>query len=574
MTTEKRPIPIGLDDFKQIRENNYFYIDKTFLIKEILSSGSSVTLFTRPRRFGKTMNMSMLQYFLDCNIPSSKALFEGLKIAQEHAGFCSQHMNKCPVIFVSFKDILYENKVDFYLKLNNYISNIYNKFRYLLDSKTTSPEQREWFSTLLAGKADASLLEVSLMRLTMLLEQHHGVKPFLLIDEYDVPIHSAFHNGQYEDCIKFMKVLYGSALKGNTHLNKGVMTGILRVAKESIFSGLNHLDVASVVSYNYPNFFGITEQELKNLLVDYRVESQCESVKNWYNGYQFGQNTTIYNPWSILNWLHNGHQFNPYWLNTSSNDLVRSLFFAHKEKLQEIIFKLLSGENVKIRLSEDLHFPSLQTNCSNEDYLTLLLHSGYLTTRNEEFLQNRYWYTLSIPNEEIRIIFSDMMDMWLKQIAPNLQENMSLIILNSLRNNDLKTFETHFSNVVLQVMSYHDFAEQPENAFHCFTAGFLSWLSHEYEVRSNRETGEGRADILLLPKNNSLPGYVFELKAYRPKKEPKKLPLAGIKNKLNLALKQIEEKNYEAEFKSRNIAKVTKIAMVFYKKKVWFKTNS
>lgn len=311
MITEKRPIPIGVDDFKKMRENNYCYIDKTLLISEILKSGSEVSLFTRPRRFGKTLNMSMLRYFFDCNCPSSKTLFEGLKISKDYPEFCLEHMNKYPLVYISFKDISYENKESFLRKLNNHIADICVPFRYLLNSESTTPEQKDWFSLLLKGKADEELLRISLKRLTLLLFQYHG---------------------------------------------------------------------------------------------------------------------------------------------------------------------------------------------------------------------------------------------------------------------DTKSFQKYFSEVVLQVMSYHDFANQPENAFHCFTAGFLSWLSHKYDVRSNRETGEGRAGIWLLPKNTKLPGYIFELKALKPAKKVKTISMASINSKLNAALKQIEEKNnYVVEFKARKIKKITKIAMVFYKKKVWFK---
>ncbi|MES2614877.1 MAG: AAA family ATPase [Bdellovibrionota bacterium] len=571
MTTKKRPLPIGLDDFKSIRDNEYCYIDKTLFIKDILTSGAHVTLFTRPRRFGKTLNMSMLSYFLDCNIPSSKTLFRGLKIETEDNGKYMQSMNQYPVFFITLKNLEFLSFEYFSAALNQRLAREFEKFKYLLDSEHLSEDQKERFRRIKSETTARIDLKVSLQFICDVLFIHHKVKPFLLIDEYDAPIHSAFKNKQYTECMEFMRDFYADVLKGNTSLHKAVLTGILRVAKESIFSGLNNLDVASVISYNYSNYFGITEAELKNTLVEYEVEAEFNSVKNWYNGYQFGKIATIFNPWSILSWLHNGGQFKPYWLNTSANELVRSLFFEHVETLQEDIFKILSGENVSLRLSEEMNFPSLQTHCYNEDYLTLLLHTGYLTVKKEEMLQNRFWYTLGIPNEEIKIIFTDMMDLWLKQVAPNLKKSIPQEISLAIEKGDVKMFEKHFSEVVLQVMSYHDFAKQPENAFHCFTAGFLSWLSHEFEVKSNRETGEGRADIILLPKNNKLPGYIFEFKVYKPRKKLKTVPQASIARLLNLALKQIEEKNYTAEFKARKIKNIIKIALVFYGKKVWFK---
>lgn len=570
--SNKRPIPIGLDDFKKIRENNYCYIDKSLLIAEVLSSGSEVTLFTRPRRFGKTLNLSMLKYFLSCNTQSSEQLFKGLHIEKVDSGKHLQHRNKYPVVFVSFKDLPYKNKESFFKHFSGYLAEICHEFRYLLDSQATTQEQRQWLSDLLSCKADETLLQFSLKRLTMLLEQHHNVKPFVLIDEYDAPIHSAFLNGCYDECIAFMRPLYGSVLKGNAHLNKGIMTGILRVAKESIFSGLNNPNIFSVTAKKCSNYFGLTEQEVILLLETYEKSEYLSEIKRWYNGYCFGDTASIYNPWSILKWLDDSapNSFSSYWLNTSSNDLIRALFFAHKAKLQKNIFKILAGENLPIKLTDDLNFPSLKTDCSNFDYFTLLLHSGYLTNKNDLTLPND-WISIGIPNEEIKKIFSNIVELWLKQYAPNLSESMPLHILTSLKSGNLKAFQEYFSEVVLQVMSYHDFTKHPENAFHCFTAGFLSWLAHDYVVRSNRESGNGRSDIYLLPRDKSLPGYIFELKFYKPRKKGTKLSSTIITKKLNEALKQIEEKNYTAELNAQGVKDVRKIGMLLYKKKVWFK---
>ncbi|MES2615817.1 MAG: AAA family ATPase, partial [Bdellovibrionota bacterium] len=488
---DKRPIPIGISDFKKLRENNYFYVDKSLLIKEIWTK-AEVTLFTRPRRFGKTLNMSMLYYFFDSSESSAKTLFNGLKISTEDNGKYLAHMNKYPVFFITLKSLDFMNFENFSVEFNKRLAVEFEKFKYLLESEHVSKYQKEVFVRIISRQATPTDLRSSLQFMSHILFAHHKIKPILLIDEYDAPIHSAFHTGQYEECIQFMRGLYSDALKDNTSLEKAVMTGILRISKESIFSGFNNPDIATVLSPNYANYFGLTEDELKNSLNEYEVEKEHEGVKHWYNGYQFGKSVTIYNPWSILSWLHNDGQFQAYWSNTSSNELVRSLFVEHRALLQEDVFKIIAGESITMRLSEDMHFPSLKTNCSKSEYFTLLLHAGYLTVKNKE--EDGY-YTLKIPNIEIQSIFRKMVGDWLAQFAPNLEENISLLILNALKKEDMKTFEKHFSNVVLQVMSYHDFAKQPENAFHCFTAGFLSWLSHEYEVRSNRETGEGRADI-------------------------------------------------------------------------------
>lgn len=417
MSQEKRTIPIGVADFIEMRKNNYCYIDKSLFIKEILNSGSQVSLFTRPRRFGKTMNMSMLFSFLNCHGPLAKTYFEGLNIAKEQQ-ICSKHMNQYPVFFVTLKNLACQNMADFYFDFARRMAQELQKFRYLLDAQTTSPEEKAWFASLLSGEAKSGELKISIQLLTTLLHKHHGVKPWILIDEYDAPIHSAFQHEQYSECILFMKDLYSNALKDNSSLNKAVLTGILRVAKESIFSGLNNTEILSVVSPDYSNYFGITENELKSLLQEYELEQEFPKVKNWYNGYHFGDFSQLYNPWSILNWLKSkSHQFQPYWVNTSNNDLVKTLFFEHKDKLQEDIFKILSGENIQIRLSEDLHFPSLKAHCSSEDYFTLLLHAGYLTikTRDED-----EFYTLTIPNQEIQSIFRKMLGDWLNQYAPNL----------------------------------------------------------------------------------------------------------------------------------------------------------
>lgn len=335
------------------------------------------------------------------------------------------------------------------------------------------------------------------------------------------------------------------------------------------------------------NYFGIEEDELKILLKEYALEEQLPHLKYWYNGYRFGNTSSIYNPWSIMKWLSDpNHDFKSHWLNTSSNELVRSLFIQHRETLETDIIRVLSGDSIDIALSEGLHFPALKSDCTKENYFTLLLHAGYLTVTKKEYIREIYKYHLSIPNNEIKIIFKEMINQWLAQIAPNLEPRTTEAIEQALLSGDLKKFHEHFQTVVTQVMSYHDFAKNPdkrapdrpapnkraiENAFHCFTAGFLAWLSHIYIVKSNRESGDGRYDICLIPKNNKYPGYLFELKAYSSIRKIKNIPAATVTKELNKTLKQIDEKNYAADLKEQKVKVVKKVALLFYKKKVWFK---
>ncbi|MES2615563.1 MAG: AAA family ATPase [Bdellovibrionota bacterium] len=567
-------VPVGIEDFEEIRKGSYCYSDKSILIEEIIEGSFKVALFARPRRFGKTLNLSMLRYFFDVNYQKPEGmgkrhLFEGLKIAKNEY-LCNEHMNKYPVISLSFKGIKYKEHNLFLDHLREFFAFEFKKFRYLLNSPISTPKDKLTISNLLSGTASEAELCMSIKLITNLLEEHHKEKVYLFIDEYDAPIHFAYSHGTYRDCADFFSVLYGNALKGNSAVEKVVMTGILRVSKESIFSDVNNVSVFTVLETNYSPYFGFLEHEVKTLVESYDLQDQLPQVQTWYNGYRFGNNSTgIYNPWSILQWLANeAHELKPYWVNTSKNDIIRTLYLEQKHSLKPEFFDLFLGKSIKAEVNTETTFDANLTQ-NPAIFWGFMLQTGYLTVTDKIFENNKYIYTLKIPNEEIHIVFRNMVDAWFETLSKDLKKpNLAETISQALVQRKLEIFYKNLQQILIQTMSYHDFNRNPENAFHAFMAGFMVWLTGNYDVRSNRESGIGRYDLCLIPKKESIPAYLFEFKsiAYLEEKAPS---AEKIEQELKLALKQIDTQLYETELESRGVRQITKVALVFYGKQVW-----
>ncbi|MES2615564.1 MAG: AAA family ATPase [Bdellovibrionota bacterium] len=567
-------IPIGIDDFEKLRVGGYCYADKTKLIEEIIYSSFEVALFARPRRFGKTLNLSMLRYFFDVNYQKPEGmrgrhLFEGLEIVKNNE-LCHKHMNKYPVISLSFKGIQYKDHNLFLDTLGEFFAFEFEKYRYLLDSPSCTPESKIKFSNLLANKASESQLGLALKFLTDLLEKHHKVKPYLFIDEYDAPIHFAYANGAYKSCVDFFSLLYGNALKGNTAIQKAVLTGILRVSRESIFSGLNNPSVYTVLEKNYSSYFGLLEPEVKTLLETYDLQDRLPDVQSWYNGYHFGSDSTgIYNPWSILKWLEDGdHKLKSYWVNTSKNDIIRTLYLEQHRSLKPEFFDLFLGKSIRTQLDMETTFDANLTE-NSAIFWGFILQTGYVTVDEIIEENDKYYYTLKIPNKEIHIVFENMVNSWLGGLSKDLNKpDLAETVKKSLVQDDLELFHETLQEILLQTMSYHDFNRNPENAFHAFMAGFMVWLTGIYEVKSNREAGKGRYDLCLIPKDKKLSAYIFEFKAisYLQKKASVE---DKVQQELQLALNQIDTQYYDTELKAKMVNKITKVALVFYGKQVW-----
>lgn len=545
-------IPIGVSDFKEIVSENYYYIDKSLFINEIIQDGSKVILLPRPRRFGKTLNMSMLKYFFEK--PEDRVLFEDLKIKS-----CKEIMDKqgkYPVIYITFKDEKYSNWQDLKSGLTKLIIDEFGKYEHLLRSDTLANFEKEEFNNILNGKADYATYLKGLKTLTKYIHKHYNQKIVILIDEYDVPIQSGYVHGYYDEIIDFMRVFLSSGLKDNEYLEKAVLTGIMRVAKESIFSGLNNLKVSTLLKESYSEHFGFTEEEVENTLNYYGIEYEIDEVKRWYNGYIFGD-TVIYNPWSILNYVDNFKEgFKPHWVNTSSNDLVKFVLTKGGEKIQRELEELIQGRELIKIINEDIVMSDIAK--SSENVWSFLLFSGYLKSINKELKNGRLYCTLKIPNLEVQCLYEDIILDWLKE---NVNNDRFDFMLQSLVNGEIEAFSGIFEEFVLNSVSYFDVSgNESEKVYHAFVLGMLVALSEDYEVKSNLESGYGRYDVMIIPRNNDKKGIIIEFKKVSKRENLEQAALS--------ALKQIQDKKYRQQLLDRGINDILELAIAFEGKEV------
>jgi len=403
-----KKLAIGVDDFKKLREYDAYFVDKSLLIEEIIEEPKEVLLFPRPRRFGKTLNMSMMHYFFTNENPGdNRKLFDGLAITQRPAW--EQHQGKYPVIFLSLKEIKTQSEKGFILKMQQLISNLFAEYKYLVENQNIAEFDTRIFRDIYAGTAENEYYEGALKLLTKLLGQYHDSKVMVLIDEYDTPIHEAYLNGFYKQAVNFMRSFLGGVFKGNNYLQKGILTGILRVSKESMFSDLNNVNVYSVLSEKFNTHFGFTQPEVDQMLLDFDMDAFNAQVKEWYNGYYFG-NLDVYNPWSLLNFVDSGGKFQPYWLGTSANELVHTLIRDSDKEVKKDIEDALNDVPVYSAIPENISFQHLQTN--REIILSFFVQTGYLKARYQEMQKSRLIYELSIPNEELKLIYIDTVNIW------------------------------------------------------------------------------------------------------------------------------------------------------------------
>ena len=556
----KKMIPIGVSDYKKLIENNYYFVDKTDFIRQIIEEGALITMLPRPRRFGKTLNLSMLRYFFERTEGNVfRPLFDGMNITK-WKNF-DRYQGKYPVILITLKDCKGETFEQTLEQVGNELKGEFERHAYLLESMDTLTDNREVFLHILKRRASQNELADSLRLLTDLLTAHWGIAPLVLFDEYDSPIHVAFDQGYYDQMINFMRSFMSPVFKDNTNIFRGVITGILRISKESIFSGLNNIDVDTLLDYPLSTTFGFVQQEVDQLVNYYGYSASKIAIKEWYDGYLFG-GQTIYNPWSLLSFIQKRGVLAPYWVNTGSDVLLRHLITNGPTQVRRDMEVLLKGESLRYVINDKLAFPDLLKSADN--IWSFMLFAGYL--KASEFRQTENdmaSYRLEVPNREVGTVFRGIIQHWIDSSPEGntrLQE-----MLQALTYGDIPIFERILNEFVLTSLSYYDTGgRNVEKVYQAFLLGMLVSLS-TYEVSSNREAGYGRYDILMKPKDIRHPGIVMELKVCNPEYGD------TAEEVLESALKQIADKQYATTLLAAGVTDIRCLAITFDGKRVWVK---
>ena len=557
----KRPkLPVGIENFQEIRQADFYYVDKTRLIEQLIDQWGKVNLFTRPRRFGKTLNMSMLRCFFE--IGADEALFEGLYISRKQE-LCEQYMGKFPVVFLSLKNVdglTFENAR---YQLTELVGREASRFLFLLESDRLTETDKDIYRTLISVEngrysMDENILSSALQMLSQLLHKHYGQKTIILIDEYDVPLDKAFQNGYYREMVTLIRGLFGNALKTNSFLQFAVMTGCLRISKESIFTGLNNFKVYAANDLRYDEAFGFTNEEVKQLLADYHLEEHFAEVKEWYDGYHFG-NADIYCPWDVINYV-DDLVFDPqarpksYWINSSGNDLVKRFIDKADMTTRDEIEELIAGHAVKKRIRMDLTYDEIDNTIDN--VWSVLFTTGYLTREGREM---DGIYRLIIPNKEVREVFVLQIREWFNRVVANDRASTEKINRGFLEDNveDIQRELTHFLGESISVLDTKARNEEKEIFYHGILIGILK-NNANWAVRSNRESGDGYADILIKPKNPDV-GIVIELKYARSFKE--------LDQACERALEQIRDRRYDEALREDGRSEILAYGIAFWKKR-------
>ena len=559
-------LPVGIDDFRKLRESHFYYVDKTRLIEQLLLNWSEVTLFTRPRRFGKTLNMSMLKSFFD--IGTDKALFDGLYISGNKE-LCDEYMGKYPVIFLSLKGVeglTYEEAFEAFVRI---MGKEVNRVSFLADSDKLTQIEREQYKGLTIMKNgrlafDKEKLISSLQLLSQLLYKHYGKKAVILIDEYDVPLDKAFQNGYYNEMVSLIRGLFGQALKTNEFLQFAVLTGCLRISKESIFTGLNNFKVMSITDSRFDEQFGFTDEEVKKLLSDYDMDSHFDEVKEWYDGYHFGR-ADVYCPWDVINHvdhLRDDGDAKPqtYWINSSGNSLVRRLINRADSSTKDEIERLIAGEAIEKVIRQDLTYDEIENSIDN--IWSVLFTTGYLTKIGEVKLPDSesYAYMLVIPNKEVREVFVLQIQEWFKAVVANDNDTMSLLS-KAILDKDEAILARQLNIVMGRMISILDTKapdDMKENFYHGLLLGLLRGSNPDWLIKSNRESGDGFSDILIKPENPDL-GIVIEVKYAKEFK--------GLDAACDAAMAQIKQKRYDETLRDEGRCDILAYGIAFCRKR-------
>ena len=552
---------LGYQDFEEVRKERIFYIDKTDFIREWWENADKVTLITRPRRFGKTLNMSMTQCFFSNQYAGRSDLFEGLSIWEEKSPDGDYTYRRLqgtfPVIFLSFANVKASTYEEMLFKISKVITDLYNKNDYLLTGDLLNEREKKYYQEIELGMG-SDLAADAIRTMAGFMQRHYGQKVIIILDEYDTPMHDAWISGYWEETVRFFSGLFNSTFKTNEYLERGLITGITRVARESIFTGMNNLDVITTTSHEYATSFGFTEEEVFTALDDAGLGEQKQKVKRWYDGFTFGTCTNIYNPWSIVSFLNERGKYDTYWSNTSGNGLVNQLIQKGNPDIKRTMEDLLQGKSFEAEIDEKIVFDQL--NGSTDAVWSLLLATGYLKVLNVRTLdtdeegvgeEGDVWYTLTITNLEVRRMFRRMVKGWFKNDT-EVQYNE---FMKALLNDNVKKMNTFMNKVALNTFSAFDSGNkpsaqaEPERFYHGFVLGMVVNLSDAYKVRSNRESGFGRYDVMIEPFDKSKKAFILEFKVLDPDEDEKTL-----EDTLANAHAQIEEKQYEAELISSGYA--------------------
>ena len=550
------PLPVGVENFEDLRKNGYYFVDKTLFIKELLDMKGKVNLFTRPRRFGKTLNMSMLRYFFETGKADNSELFQGLKIMDAGEKYLT-HMGQYPVISISLKSMKQPVYEDAFYCLQEELAGEFKRHDELL-SRLPYEADREKYLRFIGRKAEPKEYLGSLKFLSECLFRFYGRKAVILIDEYDVPLENAYFSGFYDRMVSVIRALFESALKTNDYLEFAVVTGCLRISKESIFTGLNNLKIMSITSRSYAEHFGFTPGEVEQILKDYELEDNLETVRQWYDGYQFGE-TEVYNPWSVINYVdsccHNKNAFaKPYWSNTSSNSIVRNLVEHADISVKQEIESLIEGGTIIKPIHEDITYDDMDS--TQDNLWNFLFFTGYLKKIREEQDGETIRMEMAIPNSEVRYVYKNAVLRWFEEKTD--QKELSPLY-DSILNGDPEKMAEILSENLMETISFYDYQE---SYYHGFLAGMLKNIGN-YIVQSNRESGNGRPDILLKYPSVRGKAVIIEIKISKT--------YQGMEEKCDEALRQIEEQKYEEALREEGYQDILKYGVAFYKKECMVK---
>ena len=547
------PLPVGISDFKRA-STQYYYVDKTLLIRDFLDELPVVSLFTRPRRFGKTLNMDMLRTFFEKTDEDTSVYFRNKNIWK-----CGQryrnYQGKYPVIYITFKDTKLSNWADTLAGIRFLFTNEFQRHGELADSPECTGSDKDYYRKIVSGTAGEAELMNALLVLSKMLHAHHGIAPIIIIDEYDTPIQQGHMLGFYDEVIRFMRNLFSGGFKDNPHLSYGFLTGILRVAKESIFSGLNNLKINSILDEQYSEYFGFTAQEVRQMAEDYHVPEKYAEICDWYDGYRFGS-SDIFNPWSVINYF--GHVCKPraYWVSTSSNDIIGEIMTGATAELYEKLNSLLQGNTVLTYIDTDVVYPRIRENPSS--VYSFLLVTGYLKLVTAELsMGDGYMCEVALPNKEIAYVYKKEI---LEKLDGLIPQSTAISIQEALYTGNADDLQKRLETLLLQSASYYDTAG--EMFYHGLMLGLTAMMDDRYLVASNRESGEGRYDLALEPKGTALPGILIELKAER------NASAEELKSLAKAALEQIDKRKYDAGLKAKGVKKVLKYGVAFSGKSV------
>ena len=550
---KKLPLPIGISDYRKA-STDYYYVDKTLMIRDFIDERPQVSLFTRPRRFGKTLNMDMLRTFFEKTEEDTSVYFRDKNIwacGPEYQSYQGQY----PVIFVTFKDVKCETWAETYDLISKILRNEFERHSELLTSDRLSSYEKKYLTDILSGKASESDISMAFLNLSRMLDEHYGKAPIIIIDEYDTPIQQAHMRGYYDQVVLFMRNLFSGGLKDNRHLSYGFLTGILRVAKESIFSGLNNLKINSILDRRYSEYFGFTPEEVQQMAEYYGVPEKYEELCTWYDGYRFGD-TDIFNPWSVIGYFNNECIPQAFWQSTGSNDIIREILDQATPETVERLEQLMQGKSFITHIDTNVIYPQIQKEPSS--IYSFLLVAGYLKAiKCDQPFGGDYMCEVALPNREISFVYSKEI---LAQMESAIPRSSAIAVQEAIYLQDVPALQKRLEQFLMQTISFHDAAN--ETFYHGLVLGLCAMLDNCYRITSNREAGTGRFDIQMMPLNKKLPGILVELKA------GKNCSAAELEKLAHTALDQIEDRSYEVDLNAMGVNKVLKYGVAFSGKNV------